>query len=476
MPTTAFQWRWITVASLLSFVVGIGFFCPRYVLWRGLDIPQARYNPEVHRAYYRLQQIEHPFDPIENENNRAMRWRLLFPLLAHYLHLPRNVLFALPFIGCLLALGLTAYVVLRETGSTLLALLSSMLAATTSWFFVSTGWLSYFDSWYILGLLCVSFIRNKTTLVVCCLCVAWIDERFILGLPLAFTVRTAVFRWVEDGKVAQLFRETGLACFVVAPYLLFRLALLFFAQDANSAGHLTDHYDMLFLHNKAYLSGLWHGLRAGWVPVLACVLLAYGNRGIKFKIAGAIIVVFTLFINRFLAADFSRSVSVLMPCVLLGSILIARYRPSLAFGVTAFALLVNLLTPARHINSAFSVDIHNALYEREQANDPPNSVNPVFYNQHGIKLFKENDVDGAESFFTGALHLAQDNPPPNNAPALIADIYWNRANLYANSSMWLKALPDLEDALENAPADWNRRDVVKSFAAEISQRYQPPQE
>ena len=131
MPTTAFQWRWITVASLLSFVVGIGFFCPRYVLWRGLDIPQARYNPEVYRAYYRLQQIEHPFDPIENENNRAMRWRLLFPLLAHYLHLPRNVLFALPF-GCLLALGLTTYVVLREGGSTLLALLSSMLAATTS--------------------------------------------------------------------------------------------------------------------------------------------------------------------------------------------------------------------------------------------------------------------------------------------------------------------------------------------------------
>jgi len=59
---------------------------------------------------------------------------------------------------------------------------------------------------------------------------------------------------------------------------------------------------------------------------------------------------------------------------------------------------------------------------------------------------------------------------------LIADIYWNRANLYANSSMWLKALPDLEDALKNAPADWNRRDVVKSFAAEISHRYQPPQE
>ena len=90
MPTTVFQWRWITVASLLSFVVGIGFFCPRYVLWRGLDIPQARYNPEVHRAYYRLQQIEHPFDPIENENNRAMRWRLLFPLRVACFPCPSN--------------------------------------------------------------------------------------------------------------------------------------------------------------------------------------------------------------------------------------------------------------------------------------------------------------------------------------------------------------------------------------------------
>lgn len=76
----------------------------------------------------------------------------------------------------------------------------------------------------------------------------------------------------------------------------------------------------------------------------------------------------------------------------------------------------------------------------------PYSVNPVFYKQHGITLFKENDIDGAESVFAGALHLAQDNPPPDNAPALIADIYWNR------------------------------RDVVTSFLAEISKRYQPRQE
>ena len=33
------------------------------------------------------------------------------------------------------------------------------LLATCSWFFVSTGWLGYFDSWLILSLLVVTFTR-----------------------------------------------------------------------------------------------------------------------------------------------------------------------------------------------------------------------------------------------------------------------------------------------------------------------------
>ena len=140
------QWRCIAAAALLSFVVGIGFFSPRYVLWRGLQIPQAQIHPEVNRANFRLQQIERPFAPSENLTHWPLRWRILFPLLAHYLQLPPKVFFALPFVGCLLVLGLIAHIVLRETESALLALLSSMLAATTSWFFVSTGWLGYFGA------------------------------------------------------------------------------------------------------------------------------------------------------------------------------------------------------------------------------------------------------------------------------------------------------------------------------------------
>ena len=131
------HWRWIAVAALLSFVVGVSFFCPRYVLWRGLEIPQAQIHPEVNRATFRLQQIERPFAPSENLTHWPLRWRILFPLLAHYLHLPPKVFFALPFAGCFLVLGLIAHIVLRETESALLALLSSMLAATTSWTYSS---------------------------------------------------------------------------------------------------------------------------------------------------------------------------------------------------------------------------------------------------------------------------------------------------------------------------------------------------
>ena len=226
------------MAALLSFIVGISFFCPRYVLWRGLEIPQALIHPEVNGANFRLQQIERPFAPSENLTHWPLRWRILFPLLAHYLNLSPKVFFALPFAGCFLVLGLIAHIVLRETESALLALLSSMLAATTSWFFVSTGWLGYFDSWYVLGLLCVACIHSRVVLVSCCLLMPWVDERFIVAFPLAFAMRVAVFNWVENVEFARLIKEGALACCIIAPYVLFRLGLIVAGQDASSTGHL----------------------------------------------------------------------------------------------------------------------------------------------------------------------------------------------------------------------------------------------
>jgi len=57
-------------------------FSPRFVIWRGLHIPEAWFNPEVNRAVNALEQLQDPLGPIDNPSNQVIRWRLFFPLLA----------------------------------------------------------------------------------------------------------------------------------------------------------------------------------------------------------------------------------------------------------------------------------------------------------------------------------------------------------------------------------------------------------
>lgn len=169
----------IVVAAVAAFFAINYFFCPRFVMWRGLDLPDAWYFPELNRAVDALQQIRNPFAPIDHPSNDVLQWRLLFPLLAYCLAIPDFVYLILPHIGCVVTLGWVAKLMLDHTGSGWIAFLGAVMIGTTSWFFVSTGWLAYFDSWYILGLLLASFHRSHWLLVASCILVPWI---VILGI------------------------------------------------------------------------------------------------------------------------------------------------------------------------------------------------------------------------------------------------------------------------------------------------------
>ena len=455
----AVRWQWTVAATALAFTMGIGLFCPRYVLWRGLDLPPALHHPEINRAHFALQQIEDPFAPIASESNRAMRWRLFFPILAHYTGLKPTVFFALPFIGCLLALSLITHVVLRETASAALALLSTVLAATTSWFFVATGWLAYFDGWYILGLVAVCAVRGRGVLVASCLIVAWIDERFVVALPLALALRAALLDW--------RYREAVLALALVAPYILFRAVMVIAAQDENSATHVKDHLAVFSLGNEALLSGLWHGLRAGWLLVAACMALLF-RYGIRYALVAGLAAGVALLVNSVLAWDYSRNVSVLLPCMLVGILLLARWRLNRALAALALALAVNLLAPAKHVNAAFSLDIENVWRERMRENQLPDTVNPVAYNMRAIELADADDVSGAKTYFTYALALAESYPGAD--AYFVPDVYWNRATLYLRAERWADARADLVAALACAPADWQQRHLAEEYAAGMAGR------
>jgi tetratricopeptide (TPR) repeat protein len=336
-------------ASLAAFVLVIVFFAPRFMYWPGIDLDSAEHHPpEFNRAIDTLRQLDHPFVPITNPTNRVINWRLLFPILGHYLRLPHWAFLGLPALGCLLVLGYVAHLVRRESGTRWAALAASALTGTTSWFFVSTGWLAYFDSWYVLGLLVAAFGRSKVATGLACLLTPWVDERFVLALPLVVVVRGISSGGIEKGSSAQ-FRSEALRFFaLMAPYCAVRLVALATGQDEGSAFHLRVY--LATVHSAREVAyGLWSGLRWLWVfvAVAPAVLISKGRAAQ----AGVLLlaVAATVAANVPLATDLSRSASTTVPAAVLGIVLLVRARPSLAGWLLAAALALNLLTPARHV-------------------------------------------------------------------------------------------------------------------------------
>ena len=87
-------------------------------------------------------------------------------------------------------------------------ILATLLFATLPWFFVSSGWLGYFDSWYVLGLVAAAFVPSRWVLGAVAVLTPWVDERFLLALPVILLIREASLQRMEDrdGRAALLMR------------------------------------------------------------------------------------------------------------------------------------------------------------------------------------------------------------------------------------------------------------------------------
>ena len=172
--------------SLAAFALVITFFAPRFVMWSWLDLDSAEHHPaEFNRAIDTLRQLDNPFVPITNPTNRRHQLAVALP---DRRALPAPAALGVPcFAGARVSAGARVrgpHLVRRESGAWWVALAAAALSGTTSWFFVSTGWLAYFDSWYVLGLLVAAFGRSKIATGLACLLTPWVDERFVLTLPL----------------------------------------------------------------------------------------------------------------------------------------------------------------------------------------------------------------------------------------------------------------------------------------------------
>jgi tetratricopeptide (TPR) repeat protein len=479
-PASIASRPWVRAAglALLAATVSLLRFTPAFVLWRGLGIPAAASDPALNRAADILRQLDHPFFGGASANNRVIEWRLFFPLVGHALALPAWLYLALPHLGCLVVLAFLARVLLRHgwrEGETLAA---TVLAATCSWFFVSMAWLGYFDSWYILALLVAVFAR-RGALVIAVLVAPWIDERFVLALPLVLVLRDRYLAATIGLRPrTQRWREAAISAAALLPWGFVRLGAYLSHHDT-----VTGAYAQAMTpgaNGPFYASGLWQGLRWAWVLVLAWL----GREWRADRRTGLVLLLAvgcTLAVNLLAANDLSRSASTAVPALALALVLLrfrwaGRLRP-LLYGACA----LNLIFPARHVVSSWTEAISPLPVEIDHARHPPAALDPDYSTRAGAALNDRGDPRGALEFLDAALRLAPDQaeahadravalfklgrlPDARAAadravalrPAFFEALY-NRAIIRAAQGDFAGARADLDAALRLAPAGWPPR-------------------
>ena len=294
-----------------------------------------------------LQQFNHPFgwEHFGPEVPNAIRWRLLPPVLGRLLRLSPAGYFTLPYLGVLLMLAAVAYHARGRGGSDVGAVCTTLLAATSSPFFVSTGWVGQFDAFYVFGLILFVFADRNLTLWAVCSLAPWCDERFLLILPAC-----AVLRYVRLNRADWLIPSiVGLT-----PYVVMRLwATLHgdvtigrqFVIPQQAYGEYLRHVPI----------GWWMGFRAGWALIgagLVAIWVAARRRAIALGLA----LVAGLSLITALAWDLSRSIGVLLPFLVYGAVVLPQPRRKWRFALVVLVLL-NLTLPVSHVVAYLHVPV-----------------------------------------------------------------------------------------------------------------------
>ncbi|REJ97368.1 MAG: hypothetical protein DWQ35_02080 [Planctomycetota bacterium] len=462
----------IAGAAFVAALFVVCIFSPRYSIWLGLYVPEASFNPEIKRASVSLVQVDDPFLFLREADkaglvNKGLAYRLFFPLLAHYLNLPDTVFLALPHLGCLLVLALVAQLTWRETGDRLLTFLATLLFAALPWFFVSTGWLSYFDSYWVLGLLVVGLVRSRTALLAACLIVPWIDERFLLGLPLAVVVRALYVRG-EELTPRRLVREVFTIGAVTLPYVIWRIVAAG-GEDATAA-HFNEEWSRIYKTTaRTFRDAMWSGFRGAWIFLVPLVVVAWNRQ--RSWLFGLLLagILLTTAAGLLVAADMSRGLMMLVPAVLAGCLLwlreVDRAKRLILCGIVSVNLMLPLVLAlgsqvlgaqdrwptAHHVLWYFKVPIHDLHYEWQQLQSPPWYVNARYYFAEGMRLHREGKTDAALHFFDNSVRL----------DANFADGHYARAALLLQRGERAAAVASLEKALQVAEDDWPAREECR---------------
>lgn len=395
---------------------------------------------EVRRGVSVLEQVKDPGVPLVDTLHSAIQWRVFFPMLGRGLGLPAWALFGLAHLGAALVVW-SAVTRARRSGAAWWESAALALGATAAgWFFATTGWLGYYDAWVVLGLVTIGFAPRRELVWVACLLAPWIDERFVLAVPLALLCRH------RDGgaeRRAAWKTEWGVPLALVGAFTLVRLMVLSgSAANATVAGYFAW-LDFSKTPWWRFPWGIWEGSRVGWVLAglgLWSVARRDGPRAawLLGGVLAAVVVVGVL-----TAQDFSRAMLLAAPVVWLGIGAWGEVRWRQKTAGLATLAVVALVLPAHQVMSDSAEPVLPLVHELVALREPPPRLAPATYEVRGIVAMERGQPQQAEVALTLAIKL---DPAPTSACK-------HRGLLYASAQRWAEALRDFRLWTTYAPTD-----------------------
>jgi hypothetical protein len=290
-------------------------FCPVTTIGSGII---SGPEPYVYRVPYLLEQIKDPLALLKaqsNDNNsNALRWRILFPLLANIVDLSSSVFVQLPRVGSGMFLAACTILLYRLTKDWTKTFFGSLLVATSSAFLVGTEWISL-DPFFLILVLIFVFAESPLAAVGSAIAAPWADERFVFFLIPLLLLRHSYH---------PVHKRVGISILCgTALYLGIRLF-------ATSRGESSVALQLSYQSRLDYpvIIGWYFAFGVGWLLVLwgigtvAKNLWSAERRSLAIvysaSLAGALVSL------AFLAGDTTRSIAVCVPFLVKGVTLVPR--------------------------------------------------------------------------------------------------------------------------------------------------------
>ncbi len=485
--------RMLLFAALIGLLVSVMvtfMFTPRFTIWRGMWYSQFSKSSELERGLYQLEQIEDPFAPVNNEVHKILRFRLLIPLIWHFTGLPKGWSLLVPHVGCLLAAWYFATITLQRTGKPWGAFIFTSLLCCNSWFFVSMGWLSYADSLLVLALLGAAFSSSRRTLFACSLLGPWIDERYVLSLPVIMLCRWFELSWSSKSAQRQMLVDLGSASPVIV-YLLVRLGAFIGRVDDVTESYVAFHVTLFReIPGQLLLHGAWSGFRMAWLLVPAAACVAWQKNRPAHAVATLVLTVAYGFGCVAYAADMSRNYVLLMPLLALSMLQLYASWPVFCLKFAGVLLVAQLVLPAHHVMWHEPIPIRYFYSELDQWNNPPPQLTPMYHTELAADFAQQNNIEQALASFDLAIRLDSTFAPAFLKRGLLnaklgqlqraeadldqavraeprwPDSYWYRG-LFRLQHRIPGAVEDLQEALRVAPDTWPQRDECLKLLASL---------